>query len=422
MLITLIVILSLFLIVSISFIIRYNGLKRKAFQKISLMIKDPSNKWTPDFLTSKRAHTDPLADRVVDIIMKKGEMTGVNHLFSRIVTDHASIPEDFPVELKEYFQQTSQLPDWADPTLLALGQEFYIRNGIWISLLLSYKSLPECYACAKGAEVLFHTGRLNEHHGDLNTYSRRIAETAQYVLYVMSPGGLSATGRGLRAVQKVRLIHAVIRHYLKKKNWDNSKFDEPINQEDMAGTLMSFSALILEGLAQLNVKVDEAEKEAYVHCWRVIGHMMGLNDDIIPSNSADALKLGHTILDQQAAESEHGKFLMDALLVFQHKLMSPMMSEQTNIDMMRFMMGKKISDMLGVPSAEEVNIQRLAKRIRRIVAVAEFIDRTVIFAGVVQIFHKALLQLMIRHMSKSKIINFYLPKSLTMDWGTKTNQ
>lgn len=417
MLITLIVILAIFMAISIAFIIRYNSLKRTALQRISLMSKTPSNKWTPVFLENKRKHTDPLADGVVDAIMKKGELKEVNHLFGRIVGDDTPMPEGFPAELTEYFQQTSRLPDWADPALLALGQEFYIRNGIWISLLLSYKSLPECYACAKGAEVLFHTGRLNEHHGELNTYSRRIAETAQFVLYVMSPGGLSDRGRGLRAVQKVRLIHAIIRYYLKHKNWDASQFDEPINQEDLAGTLMSFSALILEGLALLHIKIDDAEKEAYVHSWRVVGHLIGLNDDLIPANSADALKLGYAILDQQARESEHGKLLMDALLVFQNKLMSPLMGKQSNSRMMRLMMGQKISDWLGVPAADDADIQRLAKRIRAIVWVAEFIDHTVIFAGIAQIMHKILLQMMIRYMTKSKIINFYLPKSLTMDWG-----
>lgn len=418
----LIALLVLCLVISITFTMRYSGLKKKARQGLSSMSKGASNSWTPDFLESKRKNTDPLADGVVDVIMKKGEVSGVNHLFAQIVKDSAIIPADSPAELKEYFQQTSRLPGWADPALLALGQEFYIRNGIWISLLLSYKSLPECYACAKGAEVLFHTGRLNEHHGELNTYSRRIAETAQFVLYVMSPGALSSGGRGLRAVQKVRLIHAVIRYYLKKQNWDISKFDEPINQEDMAGTLMSFSALILEGLEQLHIKVGVVEREAYVHCWRVIGHMMGLNDDLIPANSADALKLGHAILDNQAEESEHGKFLMDALLVFQNKTMSPVMGKNTNTRMMRLMMGKKLSDWLAVPAADEKSILRLTKRIRTIASVAEFIDRTIIFAGVAQILHQVLLQGMIRHMTRSKIINFYLPRSLTRDWGVSKKQ
>ena len=141
---------------------------------------------------------------------------------------------------KTHFQKTSILPEWADEDLIALGQQVYIRHGVWISVLLTFKSLPECYACAKGAEVLFRTGRLNEQNGSLETFSRRIAETAQFVFFSMKPKGLSSDGKGLRATQKVRLIHAVIRYYIKQQGWDVAAYDEPINQEDMAGNAYGF--------------------------------------------------------------------------------------------------------------------------------------------------------------------------------------
>lgn len=409
--------LALFIIVSIIFVIWYKGLKRKAMKKVAKMNTAPSNKWTLEFLENKRKYTDSVADHVVDIIMQKNEKNYVNHLFGMIVNDDDQLPEDSPKELKQYFKETSQLPEWADPDLIAMGQQIYIRHGVWISLLLSYKSLPECYACAKGAEVLFHTARLNEHHGSMDAYSRRIAETAQFVLYAMSPGGLSSGGRGIKAAQKVRLIHGVIRYYLRQQNWDTAKFDEPINQEDMAGTLMSFSALILEGLTTINVNLEEVEKEAYMHCWRVVGHIMGLHDDLIPENAADALKLGHAILDHQQRESEHGKLLMDALLLFQKEISSPFMGEQTNIKMMRLMMGDHISDLLGVPASDKSGIEKLGKRISRITRIAEFLDHSLVLAMMVQFISKILLQFMIKHMTKSKIINFYIPKSLTLDWG-----
>lgn len=80
------------------------------------------------------------------------------------------LSDDVPIELRNYFTDTAKLPDWADKDLINLGQQIYIRHGIWISLLLSYKSLPECYACAKGAEVLHMTARLNERHGSKDTF------------------------------------------------------------------------------------------------------------------------------------------------------------------------------------------------------------------------------------------------------------
>jgi len=408
--------LLVFLVFSLIFVIKSKLLKKRALRKVAVMNTNASDKWTDEFLESRRKFTDPVADSLVEIIMEKKEEALINHLFKAITRDDDQLPPDAPAELRDYLEKTAILPDWADRDLIALGQQIYIRHGIWISLLLSYKSLPECYACAKGAEVLHRTARLNEQHGSMDTFSRRIAETAQFVVFAMSPGGLDANGRGLIAAQKVRLIHAVIRHFLRKQNWDASTYDEPINQEDMAGTLMSFSALILQGLEQIGINLEPVEKEAYIHCWRVVGHIVGLRDDMIPENAADALKLGTSILNHQMAESPQGDGLMKALLEFQGKKSAMMMKPETNIAMMRLMMGKKISDMLGVPESEQSRIDRLGRKLKRITRVMEILDHSLVFAMVLQSFTKFTSLLMIRHMTKSKIINFYIPKSLKKDW------
>jgi hypothetical protein len=420
--IILLILLCLFLGFSLAFVIKSKALKKRALLKVGRMNTTVSDKWTVDYLEEKRKHTDELADRTVREIMAKNEKVRINHLFEHIIRDSDRLPDDAPAEIKEYFEKSSILPEWADKDLIALGQQIYIRHGIWISLLLSYKSLPECYACAKGAEVLHRTARLNEHHGSIDTYSRRIAETARFVFLAMSPGGLSPRGKGFVAAQKVRLIHAVIRYYLRKENWDAARYDEPINQEDMAGTLMSFSALILLGMEQLGIELEPVEKEAYIHCWRVIGHITGLHDDLIPENTADAIKLGNSILDHQIARSEQGSALMKALLEFQDKKSGLLMSPQANIVMMRLMMGNKISDILDVPVMEQDKIDRLGKKIKRIARIMEIMDHSLVLAMLLQFLTKIISGYMIHSMTKSKIINFYIPKSLKKDWGVSTSK
>jgi len=412
----LITLLIAFLLFSLVFVWKSKALKKRALGKVLNINTKASGRWTADFLESKRSHTDELADSTVAKIMARKEVAEVNHLFGMITRDDEQLPADAPEELKEYFKQTAILPDWADQDLIDLGQQVYIRHGIWISLLLSNKSLPECYACAKGAEVLHRTARLDEQHGSMDTFSRRIAETALFVVFAMSPGGLSPRGRGLIAAQKVRLIHAVIRYYLHKQNWDAARYDQPINQEDMAGTLMSFSALILEGMEQLGIRLEPVEKEAYIHCWRVIGHVVGLHDDLIPANSADALKLGHSILDHQIAPSAQGATLMKALLEFQDKNVKPLMGSDTNIAMLRLMMGDKISDLLEVPGIEQQKISKLGAKIRRIANVMETLDHSLVFAMLLQFFTRHMSLFMISRMTRSKIINFYIPGSLRSDW------
>lgn len=409
--------LILLLAVFTVYAVWYYGMKRRATQKAVPIEQAPVHDWTPEFLESKRHRTDPIADDVVRKIINRGQKDQVNRLFSIIVNDDGSLPADLPIKVRNYFEQTAQLPPWADKDLIAMGQQIYIRHGMLISLLLSFKSLPECYACAKGAMVLFHTARLNEQNGSLDAYSRRIAETAQFVLYAMSPGGLSPRGRGIRAAQKVRLIHGVIRYYLRREGWDTAQYDEPINQEDMAGTLMSFSALVLEGLQLLNVHLTNLEKEAYMHCWRVIGHIMGLDDDLLPNNATDALALGHAILDHQIAASEQGQSLMRALLDFLHKLAPPFITPQTTIDMMRFTMGNDIADKLGVPPASPPDVEKLAQKVRFVTEVGEVLDHTLLLAMLIQGISKSLLQAQINYMDKNQKLDFYLPESLTKDWG-----
>ena len=409
--------LTVFVAASVAYAIWYYRMKRRAAQKALPIEQAPLHQWTTDFLESKRHRTDPVADDVIKQIIDRGQKDQVNRLFSIIVNDDGSLPADLPTEVRDYFKKTASLPPWADKDLMALGQQIYIRHGILISLLLSFKSLPECYACAKGAMVLFHTARLNEQNGSMDAYSRRIAETAQFVLYAMSPGGLSANGRGIRAAQKVRLIHGVIRYYLRQQSWDTARYDEPINQEDMAGTLMSFSALVLEGLQLLNVRLTDLEKEAYMHCWRVIGHIMGLDDDLLPNNATDALALGHAILDHQGTASEQGQSLMRALLDFLHKLAPSFITPETNIDMMRFTMGNDIADKLGVPPASPQDVEKLAKKVRFVADVGEALDHTLLLAMLIQGISKVMLQAQINYMDKNQVLDFYIPESLTKDWG-----
>lgn len=411
----LVVLIVLYLVFSIRNRFKYDLLLKKCKNKLSSADLKATDRWTIAFLHGKRKEKDPLADETVASIMQKHQTGQVNHLFEAFLDDSDTIPDEAPDALKDYFRQTAVLPGWADQDMLDLGQQVYLRYGFFISLLLSYKSLPECYACAKGAEVLHRTARLNEKHGSLDSYSRRIAETAQFIFYAMSPGGLGPMGRGLHATQKVRLIHGVIRYYLPKAGWETEDWDEPVNHEDMAGTLMAFSALILEGMELIGLKLTPTEKEAYVHCWCVIGHIMGFGDEMIPKNAADASALGHAILDDQITESPQGKSLMSALLTFCNYNARPFLGEKTNIRMMRMMMGPDLSDLLGVPPID--GTEKLKKKLRFISRLVQRLDNTYVLSLFVQWSHRILLQLTISRMTKSNVINFYLPASMKKDWS-----
>lgn len=212
-----------------------------------MAVVSTSNRWSDEFLDSMRMETDSYADKVVnDILHSTREEEYALKFFDFLIKNNDPIPDELPDIAKEYFKQTENLPPWADMNLIKKGEEIFNLYGPEFVLLLFCKSLPECYACWRGAQVLYDTGRLNEKRGNIekakfNYLSRRIMETAQFVLNVMAPGGLVPDGLGIRATQKVRLMHAAIRHFIRKNEWDLDSWGEPINQEDLAGTLMAFS-------------------------------------------------------------------------------------------------------------------------------------------------------------------------------------
>ena len=88
---------------------------------------------------------------------------------------------------------------------------------------------------------------------------RRIVETSQMIIDVMQEGGLEPGGYGVRTAQKVRLMHAGVRHLLLQRDW-NPAWGVPINQEDLAGTLASFSAMVLDGLMKLQTKIQNQKQ------------------------------------------------------------------------------------------------------------------------------------------------------------------
>src|SRR4029453_9478056 len=107
---------------------------------------------------------------------------------------------------------------------------------------------------------------------------RRILETAHFVLDVASNGGLSPDGRGIRAAQKVRLMHASVRMLVRRRGWNEELHGVPINQQHLVGTMLSFSTVVIDGLRTMGIMVRDDEAEAWFHLWRVVGFMLGIDE------------------------------------------------------------------------------------------------------------------------------------------------
>lgn len=304
--------------------------------------------WSDAWLDAARQRTDPDADGLIaDLVADKGP-TAALELFEVLIR-HIELPlEQLPASVKAFVQERQLLPDWADPVLITAGEQVFRDHGPKFLVFLYYKSLPTLYACANGARVLLHTGRLSLDTESPDRFSRRIAETGQFLLDVMSPGGLGAKGIGLERAIKVRLIHAAVRHFIPSAHWDAAEWGQPINQEDLAITLMTFSLSMVEAMETSGVPLSDEEAAAYLHCWKIVGYLMGLEPELLPANVEAGKALLRTIGLRQSAPSEAGRILTQSLLENAERMMPGRLFDQAPVIMLRHLAGYKMAEMLGV--------------------------------------------------------------------------
>ena len=249
---------------------------------------------------------DPPLDRLIDAHAARhgerdiGRLLGV--LFSR-----AELPEDEPL-IKDY---EGQVPILAlrDTEIVEHGQRVFELFGPEILLLLGASSLPAAFAAGDGVQVIFRARKLKEEP------VRRLCDTAQMVLNVMREGELGPGRAGERSARKVRLIHGLVRRHvqhLPNEPWP-ANLGIPINQEDQAGTLITFSVAILDGLRRLGAEPTPAEANAYIQAWSAVGRLMGIDETLLPPNEEDALALAALIGKRQIRATPEGQALMAQL-------------------------------------------------------------------------------------------------------------
>lgn len=183
------------------------------------------------------------------------------------------------------------------------------RNGL-LALLVGFTVLVDSYAGSNDNKVLMMSGRLQ---GD--SAFRRLAETAAFVADVVAEDALRPGGRGHRAILEVRLLHAKVRVCCRRAGYDVARYDEPINQEAMCGTLMLFSSGVILALEKLGVHVSTAEKESYHRLWRVAGWLLGVDEALLPETYDGERALYERIKAHQYWPDEDTRRLFEAAVV-----------------------------------------------------------------------------------------------------------
>ncbi len=296
------------------------------------------------FLAKKRNETDSWANLWAEITIKNfAPKAQIQDILQWLNGSSNSTWLEIENFLQPYFEQI-KLPDWADIQKMQAGAKFFQKHQNMILHLLGVLSLPYCYAAKNGVQVLAFSKRLQ------NDTFRRLQETA---IFTIKANSFSAekTEEWVKEITKIRLLHALIRLLIwQSGKWNAQLWGEPINQEDMAGTNLSFSFIVLRGMQKLGIDFSEKEAENFLHLWNVVGHLMGVSEDLLPFSMREAYWLERQIAKTQFQESQEGKKLTQALIEVFYKNLPFRFFADLAVAEMRFLLGKKVADMLAVPT------------------------------------------------------------------------
>ena len=208
--------------------------------------------------------------------------------------DRLKLSPELQIDLLAFVARYRTVPDWVDVAQLERGRTVFLTYAPAMGASLYYRSLVPGFSIPHLAAVIQSTGYLappaNSEH-----VTNRLLDTGAMIGACMSGGidTLFADGEGWKAVLYVRVLHAKVRRRLllrKRTQWDTAKLGVPINQEDMAATLLAFSINILYGVEFVaGMQLSRQEQWDYLALWRYIGWLLGVHtvtdEDVSIANS-----------------------------------------------------------------------------------------------------------------------------------------
>jgi ER-bound oxygenase mpaB/B'/Rubber oxygenase, catalytic domain len=304
-------------------------------------------------LVAMRRVGDPIADEVVHTHVRDASTEQAMTVLAALTRTLRGL-DDSPL-VAAWVNSVEPAPTWVDASMVVRGQDVFRAWSLDIVTSLFCASLPFAYAAAQGVEVLERMSQLAEP----NTIARRIAETGQMLLDVCEPGGLAPGGRGHHAARTVRLLHAVIRARLTMtagaggsgaggEPWDSAVLGVPVNQEDLLGTLLSFTTVVFRSLDRMGVPLGPSDQACYLQMWATVGDLLGITsaESVLRPDAAAALT--DVMTKELQAPSAAGVHLMDVLLA-EMELSMPWGLRKLPRTLVRHLSGDPVADMLSVP-------------------------------------------------------------------------
>lgn len=170
----------------------------------------------------------------------------------------------------------------------------------------------------------------------------------------MGHRALEKGGVGWNSVARVRLLHAAVRVRLKSQpKWDLQTWGTPINQEDLFVTTLAFSQVVLNGLERIGSTLTTSDEnmEDYLHLWRVIGHLMGVQPALLQrmESLCGAQAALESVVLHLVEPDESTRRLANHLITSMVGRLPTGRSEMELAGLTRRLMGNHYADAMGIP-------------------------------------------------------------------------
>ncbi|MFE2282938.1 oxygenase MpaB family protein [Streptomyces sp. NPDC059443] len=286
---------------------------------------------------------DPLADETVATLLRRGEVGDLNTLMRFFGTAGDELPDRLPASARAYFEATAMPPGWVDWGVMEQARLFFMDNAAHINTGLSFAAMPVTYAVPRMARLLSSTHSL--------AYpSRRMANTGQFVTYLMQSDSFAQGSKFLPAAQKVRLLHAAVRHHLREGgHWDVERDGLPICQEDMIAGFGMFSLLVLDAMHRLGVHMSEEGAEAYFYAWRVVAAILGCDMSSVPGTLTECRAYLDLYLARHLGPSPEGVHLNAQLMRLYEDVVPGTLFDPMVPATIRYLVGDTLAGWLEIP-------------------------------------------------------------------------
>jgi hypothetical protein len=255
------------------------------------------------FLEASRQERDPLGDAAVAELLRSGVLRGGG---GGLVT---ALEKSGGPATRALLDFSFSTPSWVDFSRMRAGTQLGLRTPMQSALALILGSLIESYGAAKGAKVLIRSGALTKQ------VVKRLHDTTTFVLEIAASRGPRPGSFAHRHIVRTRLVHAFVRHGMDRRgDWDAAAWGQPVNQEDLAWTLMVFCHVYLRSMERLGFTLSTEEEDSVHHMYRWVGHLMGIKAELLTTTRADERALYAHVRRRQLHPDDDSRTLARALV------------------------------------------------------------------------------------------------------------